>query len=153
MMTIEKLMEDANTALCNHFTKIVNGVKIKPEVYDNTDEIFMDGEEGVSVWCEIPVNTLKFFKGTTSVIINADDTLVCATVLFGDKCIDTETAEDLCDGIDLGSWEIEDLDDYLMIATCFSATENLEEELSKRFGEFLDDGFAEEIKELLACFR
>ena len=153
MITIEKLMEDTNTALCKLFTKVVNGVKIEPEVYDHTDEIFLDGEEGVSVWCDIAVNTLKFFKGTTNVIINADDNLVYASVFFGDKCIDTETAEDLCDGIDLGSWEIEDLDDYLMISTDFPVTANLEEELSKRFGEFLDDGFAEEIKEILSCFR
>ena len=152
MITIEKLLEDSYAALCRYFTKIVNGVKIEPEVYDHTDEIFMDGEEGVAVWCEIPRNTLKFFKGTTSVIINADDTLVCATVFFGDKCIDTETAEDLCDGIDLGSWEIEDLDDYLMISTDFPVTANLEEKLSKRFGEFLEDAFAGEIKELLSCF-
>ena len=153
MITIEKLMEDTNTALCKLFTKVVNGVKIEPEVYDHTDEIFMDDEEGVAVWCDIPKNTLKFFKGTTNVIINADDSLVCASVFFGDKCIDTETAEDLCDGIDLGSWEIEDLDDYLMISTDFSVTANLEEELSKRFGEFLEDGFAEEIQEILSCFR
>ena len=152
MITIEKLMEDTSTALCNHFTKIVNGIKIKPEVYDHTDEIFMDGEEGVSVWCDIPVNTLKFFKGTTNVIINADDSLVCASVFFGDKCVDAEGAEELCDGLNLGSWEIEDLDDYLMISTDFPITANLEEELSKRFGEFLEDGFAEEIKELLSCF-
>ena len=153
MITIEKLMEDTNTALCKLFTKVVNGVKIEPGVYDQTDEIFLNGEEGVSVWCVIPVNTLKFFKGTTNVIINADDNIVCANVFFGDKCIDTETAERLCDGLDLGSWEIEDLDDYLMLATDFPITANLEEELSKRFGEFLEDGFAEEIQEILSCFR
>ena len=47
MITIEKLMEDTNTALCKLFTKVVNGVKIEPEVYDHTDEIFLDGEEGL----------------------------------------------------------------------------------------------------------
>jgi hypothetical protein len=153
MITIKKLMEDTNSALCNLFTKVVNGVKIEPEVYDHTDEIFLDGEDGVSVWCDIPKNTLKFFKGTTNVIINADDSIVCANVFFGDKCIDTESAENLCDGLDLGSWEVEDLDDYLMLATDFPVTANLEEELSKRFGEFLDEGFAGEIKELISCFK
>ena len=153
MITIENLMEDTNTALCKHFTKIVNGVKIEPEVYDYTDEIFMEGENGVSVWCEIPKNTLQFFKGITNVIINVDDDIVCVSVFFGDKCVDAESAEELCDGLDLGSWEIEDLDDYLMLATDFPVTANLEEELSKRFGEFLDDSFAEEIKEILSCFR
>jgi hypothetical protein len=59
----------------------------------------------------------------------------------------------LCDGLDLGSWEVEDLDDYLMLATDFPVTANLEEELSKRFGEFLDEGFAGEIKELISCFK
>ena len=153
MITIEKLMEDTNTVLCNLFTKIVNGVKIEPEVYDHTDEIFMDDEEGVAVWCDIPKNTLKFFRGTTSVIINADDGLVCASVFLGDKCIDKESAENLCDGLDLGSWEVEDLDDDLMLVTDFPASANLKEELSKRFGEFLEDGFATEIKELLSCFK
>ena len=153
MITIEKLMEDTNTALCNLFTKIVNGVKIEPEVYDHTDAIFMDGEEGVAVWCDIPKNTLNFFKGTTNVIINADDSLVCASVFFGDKCVDIESAEELCDGLNLGTWEIEDLDDYLMLTTDFPITANLEEELSKRFGEFLEDGFTEEIQEILSCFR
>ena len=98
MITIEKLMEDTNTVLCNLFTKIVNGVKIEPEVYDHTDEIFMDGEEGVAVWCEIPKRTLKFFKGAVSSIINADADLVCVSVFFGDECIDKESAENLCDG-------------------------------------------------------
>ena len=153
MITIEKLMEDTNTVLCNLFAKIVNGVKIEPEVYDHTDKIFMDGEEGVAVWCEIPKRTLKFFKGAVSSIINADADLVCVSVFFGDECIDKESAENLCDGIDLGSWTIEDLDDYLMISTDFPAAANFEEELSKRFGEFLDDSFATEIKELLSCFK
>ena len=153
MITIEKLMEDTNTVLCNLFTKTVNGVKIEPEVYDHTDEIFMDGEEGVAVWCDIPKNTFKFFKGTTNVIINADDGLVCASIFWGDKCIDPERAESLCGGIDLMSWEISDVDDSLMLSSDFRVTADLKEELSKRFGEFLDDGFAEEIQELLSCFR
>jgi hypothetical protein len=153
MITIKKLMEDTNSVLCNLFTKVVNGVKIEPEVYDHTDEIFLDGEEGVSVWCDIPKNTLKFFKGTTNVIINADDSIVCANVFFGDKCIDTESAENLCDGLDLGSWEVEDLDDYLMISTDFSANANLQEKLTERFEVLLDEKFSEEIKKLLACFE
>ena len=154
MMTVEKLMEDTSTALCKHFTKIVNGVKIEPEVCDYTDEIFMEGEEGVSVWCDIPKNSLKFFKGTTNAIINADDSIVCVNVFFGDECIDMETAESLCDSPDLGSWEIEELDDYyLMISTDFPVTANLAEELSRRFGELHDDSFAGEIKELISCFK
>ena len=153
MITIEKLMEDTSVALCNHFTKIVNGVKITPEVYDHTKELFMDGEEGIAVWCEIPKGALGFFRGTTNIIINADDIRVRASVFFGDKCIDKKTAEHLCGVIDLGNWEIEDLDDYLMISTDFPIAANLEEELSKIFAEFLDDGFAEEIQEILSCFR
>ena len=153
MLTIEKLIEDTNTALCKHFTVVINGAEIKPEVYDHTDEIFFDGEEGVSVWCEIPKSALKFFRGTVNVIINADDSIVCANVFFGDKCIDIESAENLCDGIYLGSWEIEEIDDYLMLGTNFPPTANLEDELSKRFGEFLDNSFATEIKELLAYFE
>ena len=153
MITIEKLMEDTNTALCRLFTKVVNGVKIEPEVYDHTDEIFLDGEDGVAIWCDIPKNTLKFFKGVVSSIINADDGLVCASVFFGEECIDKESAESLCDGIDLGSWEISSVDDSLMLSTDFLVTADLKEELSKRFGEFLEDGFAEEIQEILSCFR
>jgi hypothetical protein len=153
MITIEKLMEDTNSALCNLFTKVVNGVKIEPEVYDHTDEIFLDGEDGVSVWCDIPKNTLKFFKGTTNVIINADDSLVCVNIFFGDKCIDKECAEIICDGVDLGIWEVEDLDDYLMISTDFPANANLQEKLTERFELLLDEKFSEEIKKLLACFE
>ncbi len=153
MITIKKLMEDTNSVLCNLFTKVVNGVKIEPEVYDHTDEIFLDGEDGVSVWCDIPKNTLKFFKGTTNIIINADDSIVCANVFFGDKCIDTESAENLCDGLDLGSWEVEDIDDYLMISTDFPANANLQEKLTERFELLLDEKFSEEIKKLLACFE
>ena len=72
MITIEKLMNDTNTALCRHFTKTVNGVKMEPQVYDHTEEIFLDGEEGVSVWCDIPRGAFNFFSGTVSVIIIAD---------------------------------------------------------------------------------
>ena len=153
MITIELLMQDTNTALCNHFTVLKNGVRIEPEVYDHTDEMFYDGEEGVSVFCDIPKGALNFFDGSTSAIINVADEIVCVNVFFGDKCIDKESAENLCGSIDLGSWEIEELDDYLMLSTAFPASLNLEEELSKRFGEFLENGFAEEIKELLACFK
>ena len=53
MITIEKLMEDTNTALCKLFTKVVNGVKIEPEVFDHTEEIFEDDFEGVAVWCDV----------------------------------------------------------------------------------------------------
>ena len=113
----------------------------------------MDDEEGVSVWCDMPKNALKFFKGTTNVIINVDDSLVCASVFLGDKCIDIERAESLWDGIDLSSWEISGIDDSLMLSTDFRVTADLKEELSKRFGEFLEDGFAEEIQEILSCFR
>ena len=153
MMTIEKLMEDTNTALCNHFTKIVNGVKIKPEVYDNTDEIFMDGEEAVSVWCELPGGALKYFNGTVSVIVNADDDIACASVFFGDKCVDPEAAEELASEAYLGSWTVEDIDDYLMIATDFSPTADVEQELTERFAELLSEDFISEIKELLACYK
>lgn len=153
MITIEKLMEVAESALRRHFTHIVNGVKLRPEVYDHTDEIFLDGEEGVSVWCDIPKGSLSFFRGTVSMIINADEDLVLTSVFFGEACLDKERAEDLCDGLDLGSWEIEQLDDYLMLVSDFPASLDLEEELTRRFGEFLDEGFAGEIKELLTCFK
>lgn len=153
MITIEKLMEDADFALCGHFTVIKNGVKIKPEVYDHTDEIFMVGEEGISVWCDIPSGALAFFKGAISAIINVDEDIVCTNVFFGDTCVAKERAEGLCDGMDLGSWEVEEVDDYLMLTTHFPATANLGKELAKRFGELLDERFAQEIKELLACFK
>ena len=153
MITIEKLMETADSALCKLFTVVNNGVKREPEIYDNTDEIFMDGEEGVSVWCDIPSGALTFFKGTISAIINVDEDIVCTNVFFGDRCLAKERAEDLCDGTDLGSWEVEEIEDYLMLATHFPATANLAEELARRFGEFLDERFAEEMKELLACFK
>ena len=153
MITIEKLMEAAESALRRHFTLIVNGVKLRPEVYDHTDEIFLDGEEGVAVWCDIPKGSLSFFRGTVSMIINADEDLVLTSVFFGEACLDKDRAEDLCDGLDLGSWEIEKLDDDLMLVSDFPASLDLEEELTRRFGEFLDEGFAGEIKELLTCFK
>jgi hypothetical protein len=153
MITIEKLMEDADFALRKYFTVIKNGVKIEPEIYDHTGEIFMDGEQGVSVWCDIPSGALKFFKGAISAIINVDEDIVCANVFFGDRCVAKECVEDLCDGIDLGSWEVEESEDYLMLTTTFPVAANLAEELSRRFGEFLDERFVEEINELLACFQ
>lgn len=153
MITIEKLMETADSALCKLFTVVNNGVKREPAIYDHTDEIFMDGEKGVSVWCDIPSGALTFFKGAISAIINVDEDIVCTNVFFGDRCVAKERAEDLCDGIDLGSWKVEEIEDYLMLATHFPAIANLEEELARRFGEFLDERFAEEMKELLACFK
>ena len=153
MITIEKLMETADSALCKLFGVVNNGVKREPEIYDHTGEIFMDGERGVSVWCDIPSGALKFFKGAISAIINVDEDIVCTNVFFGDRCVAKECVEDLCDGIDLGSWEVEESEDYLMLTTTFPATANLEEELARRFGEFLDERFVEEINELLACFQ
>ena len=153
MITIEKLMETADSAVCKLFTVVNNGVKREPEIYDNTDEIFMDDEQGVSVWCDIPSGALTFFTGTIGAIINVDEDIVCTNVFFGDRCVAKECVADLCDGIDLGSWEVEESEEYLMLATHFPATANLEEELARRFGEFLDERFAEEINELLACFQ
>ena len=153
MITIEKLMKDTRTALRKHLTVINNGIKIEPDVYDHTDELAMDGEDVVSVWCDIPKGALEYFDGTTSAIIVAGEDLVCVNVFFGDKCTDTEYAETFCDSIDLGNWEIEDLDDYLMIGTSFPMTENLTEALSERFGELLDDAFVEEIEDLLSFFE
>ena len=155
MITIKKLIGDANTALCKCFTKIVNGVKIEPKVYEHTTDMFLDEEDqGIAVWCEIPTGAIEFFSGTVNFIITADEKLVCVNAFLGDECIDKAAADKLCCGdIDLGSWVIEDNDDYLMLVTDLSASVNLEEELSRRFGEFLDDGFAEEIKEILACFK
>ena len=153
MITIEKLMETADSVLCKLFSVVNNGVKREPEIYDHTDEIFMDGEQGVSVWCDIPSGALKFFKGAISAIINVDEDIVCTNVFVGDRCVAKECVEDLCDGIDLGSWEVEESEDYLMLTTTFPATVNLEEELARRFGEFLDERFVEEINELLACFQ
>ena len=154
MITIEKLMNDTNTALCRHFTKTVNGVKMEPQVYDHTEEIFLDGEEGVSVWCDIPRGAFNFFSGTVSVIIIADEDMVCANVFFGAKCIDPDTAEALGSAMgDFGNWSIEDIDDFLSFGTSFSSSLNLEEELSCRFAELLEDEFAEDFKELLACFQ
>lgn len=153
MITIEKLMNDANTALCKHFTKIVNGVRIEPDVYDHTDEIYFDGEEGVSVWCEIPKGTLSFFNGAANSIINADEDMVLVSVFLGDKCIDAQTAEELSCRVDLGRWDVADIDDYLMICTNFSECVDLESELTERFADLLDEGFVDEIKELAACFK
>jgi hypothetical protein len=82
-----------------------------------------------------------------------DEDIVCTNVFFGDRCVAKECVEDLCDGIDLGSWEVEESEDYLMLTTTFPVTANLEKELEKRFGEFLAEGFAEKINELLACFQ
>lgn len=153
MITIERLMEDADSALCKLFTVVNNGVKREVAIYDHTGEIFMNGEQGVSVWCDIPSGALAFFKGAISAIINVDEDIVCTNVFFGDRCVAKECAEDLCGGIDLGSWEVEELEDYLMLTTHFPASANLEEELARRFGEFLDERFAEKTKELLACFK
>ena len=154
MITIEKLMNDTDIALCQHFTKTVNGVKMEPQVYDHTEEIFLDGEEGVSVWCDIPRGALSFFSETVNAIINADEDIVCANVFFGDKCIDPDTAEALGSAMgDFGNWSIEDIDDFLSLGTFFSSSLNLAEELSCRFAELLEDEFVEDFKELLACFH
>ena len=154
MITIEKLMNDTDIALCRHFTKTVNGVKMEPQVYDHTEEIFLDGEEGVSVWCDIPRGALNFFFGATSVIIIADKNMVCVNVFFGDKCIDPGTAEALGSAMgNFGNWSIENIDDFLSLGTSFSTSADVKEELSCRFAELLEDEFVEDFKELLACFR
>ena len=153
MMTIEKLIEDLVSVFDKYFTVIRNGVKIRPEIYDHTDEIFMEGEEGVAAWCEIPGGALKYFNGTVSVIVNADDDIACASVFFGDKCVDPEAAEELASEVYLGSWTVEDIDDYLMLATDFSPTADVEQELAERFAELLSEDFISEIKELLACYK
>ena len=153
MITIERLTEAANNALSKYFTKTVNGVKIGPKIYDHTEEIFMDEEPGASVWCEIPSGMISFFDGTVCTIISADADTVCANVFFGDDCSDAERVEALSYGIDLGSWEIDDIDDFLMLTTDFPASADLEKEISSRFSELLSKSFAEKIGYLLAYFN
>ena len=152
MITINQLMQAADYALCKHFTVVQNGVKTMPNVCDETKEMFLNGEEGVAVWCGIPDDVLTFFEGNVRVIISAEEGTVCANVFFGDCCINEEQAEALAEDVHLGSWEVEDLGESLGIATAFPDTANVAEELSKRFGEFLDEGFGREIGALLSYF-
>ena len=154
-MTVEKLIEDTKDVLSRYFTAIVNGVRLTPEVYDHTEEMFLCGEEGISVWCELPKGALTFFCGDTSFIITVEDGQVYISAFFGEECIDTETAEKRSEEIWLGSWTIEDYNfsDYLLMVCDFSASLDLTEEFSRRFAEFSNERFVQNAKELLACFR
>ena len=153
MMTIDQLVESTEKVLNRYFTVITNGVKLTPDVYDYTDAIFLEGEEGISVWCDFPDGAFKYFNGTVSMIVNVDSGLVCVNVFFGDECIDLELAEDRACAADLGRWEVEQVDDYLMLVTDFPADASFSEQLSARVGDLLSDAFISEIKETLACFR
>lgn len=154
MITIEKLIEDTDSALSKYFTKIVNGVKIKPEIHDHTDEVFIcEDDEGVAVWCDVPRGALKSFEGAFNVIISVDADIVCISALLGDKCVDKKAAQNLSRNIDLGSWTVEEVDNHLMLSNDFSLTTNLEEELSMRFAEICSMDFETKASELLACFK
>ena len=158
MITVEKLAEDAGAALSKHFSQTINGVKIEPKIYDHTDEIFFDSEDGVAVWCDVDCKPLPWFDGKPSLIISCSEELgICSIDLFiGDCCADVEGAEEAAEEFNGEcGWHVENIDDFLMLQAVFplDADGTLEENISSRLETLFDEEFAEYIKPIVDFFE
>lgn len=158
MITIEKLLEDSYAALCRYFTKIVNGVKIEPDVYDHTDEIFDDNSPDVAVWCDINHKGLPWFNGLPNFIICCSNELGEGSIdlFIGDGCSNVYEMEKEVDCFDFEDvWHIEMADDFLMLRADFDldSPDMLEELISEKLVRLFDNDFSEAIRSVAKYFE
>ena len=158
MITIDQLLNEANAALCEHFTAIINGVKIEPDVYDHTEEIFDEGAEDVAVWCDVNYKAFPWYDGKPSFIICWSNELDDGSIDFfiGDRCTDLSAAKKALAGFDGDDvWSVDITEDFLVLSTDFTLDDNatLAQVLSSKLATLKSPALAEAIAPAAKYFK
>ena len=157
MLTITQLQKSVESALLEAFSdkcKTIGDI----EVYDQTEEIFDNDFEGVSVWCDMHCKVFSWFDGNPKFIISNSYELgeVSIDLFLGDECTDMDAAIEAADGFYCDDvWHIEQIDDFLMLQASFTfdSPDTLEEKLINRLKALEDGSFIEAIKPVANYFE
>ena len=157
MLTITQLQKSAESALLEAFSdkcKTTSDI----EVYDQTEDIFDNDFEGVSVWCDVHCKVFSWFDGNPKFIISNSYELgeVSIDLFLGDECTDMDAAIEAADGFYCDDvWHIEQIDDFLMLQASFTldSPDTLEENIAKKLKMLEDCDFVEAIQPVISYFE
>ena len=157
MLTITQLQKSAESALLEAFSDTCKTIS-DIEVYDQTEEIFDNDFEGVSVWCDVRCKVFSWFDGNPNFIINYSKELgeVSIDLFLGDECTDMDAAIEAADGFYCDDvWHIEQIDDFLMLQATFAldTPDTLEENIAKKLKMLEDESFVEAIQPIISYFE
>ena len=157
MLTITQLQKSAESALLEAFSdkyKTISDI----EVYDQTEDIFDNDFEGVSVWCDVHCKVFSWFDGNPKFIISNSYELgeVSIALFLGDECTDMDAAIEAAEGFYCDDvWHIEQIDDFLMLQATFAldTSDTLKENIAKKLKMLEDGDFVEAIQPVISYFE